>query len=255
MTDEKKEDPVLEVFGLTPTEDTQNVGPLLSALKVRRLGVSHWTEHDFEMERIGRAQSAKTYRQRLDILEHHGWKPFGGPFYYGNQEFHGGHTPPWGKSPVPTKVAFAMFRESYPDVELPEYKPHPHGWKPPKSTEGLFDCEITSIEPMKVPSFKLLDMKDNFPRDTELDNWSTFCKQFEGVRYCGKVYLAGGKTMMSVTVEDEQYVDQFPGTWQDYSVEVKVKPAAVETAERQKRKERDEIKLRHEREWLRKAGL
>jgi hypothetical protein len=35
------------------SDDKQNLGPMLVSMGARRIGVDHWTEHDFEMERIG----------------------------------------------------------------------------------------------------------------------------------------------------------------------------------------------------------
>ena len=139
--------------------DDQNLDPFLKSLGARRLWVDHYTEHDFEMERLGWAQNAEIYAKRLETLEAAGWEPFRGPFYYARREFHGGHHPPGTEKRVPTGVAFAMFREANPGVELEPWRPHPRGWTPPTTTQGMFHCEQISVEPMKMPAGKIFTMK------------------------------------------------------------------------------------------------
>ena len=240
------------------TTDKQNQGSFLSSLGARRVGVDHWTEHDFEMERIGRAQSAETYHKRLETLETHGYVPFRGPFYYAGREHHGGHHPPGTKKRVPTKVAFAMLQETHPEVELEPYKPHPQGWTPPTSTQGMFKVEQIKVEPMKMPVGALFNyQRPETEEDRQQKRWKEFCAQFEGVRTTGRSYLGhreGGGTKMYVLLEHDGDAGKFPETWEELGIDIRVKPEAEELAE--KRAKRKVVDERHQKEaaWMAKAN-
>jgi hypothetical protein len=247
------------------SDDKQNLGPLLAGLGARRIGVEHWTEHDFEMERIGREQNQRTYARRLEQLEAAGWVPFQGPFYYARREFHGGHLIPDTKKRVPTKVAFAMFRDQNPDVALEPYRPHPHGWTSPPSTRGLIHQEIVSVEPMKVPTFGLFAMKnEDFGYGTEnlerADRWRVFCAGFTGVRSTGTgssrdEETGKGRDAVFVTLDHDADAAKFPAEWEGRLVVVRVKAEADELAEKKARREIEEASYREESEWLRKARI
>jgi len=248
-------------------EDKQNIGAFLSSLGGRRVGVDHWTEEDFEMERVGRKQSAETYAKRLEILEAHGWTPFSAPFYYGNREWHGGHHPPGTKKYVPTKVAFAMFLEANPEVELPVYKPHPHGWKSPKPPEGagLFHVEQLTVEPMKMPAGALFALADSYEYGTEEEKRerrerharmdATF-KDLPGVRSYGdgtRYSPEGSEKYIRVLLEAEEHRVGLPETWEGLRVDVKVESEADERAKKEAKRHTANEKHREEAEWIRKA--
>jgi hypothetical protein len=228
--------------------------------KIRRIGAEHYTEHDFEMERIGAEQDRKTYEERLAVLEAHGWEPFNSPFYYAGREFHGGHHPPGTKKRVPTKVAFAMFKEANPDVELPKYRPHPHGWTPPPAPGPLFETKLVSVEPMKMPSFNLhmLDygteeeIRERRERRARLDE--TF-KDVDGVRSYGVGTRA--YDYVHVKLEHEGALSEIPERWEGMPIEVEVKPEVKpEVEERAEKEARDKAaREQYEEEvaWLRKA--
>lgn len=244
------------------TDDPQNVGPLMASLGARRVGVDHWTEHDFEMERIGRKQSAETYRDRLDVLEAHGWEPFRGPFYYGRREWHGGHRhPDRDNRRVPTEVAFAMLLEDHPEIELPRYRPHPQGWSPPPAEGPLFHTELVSIEPMKVPAGKIFTMdveygtpeeiKERKERKARLD---AVFEGLPGVRSYGTgTRYPGAHPYVHVTLEAEEHRARLPREWEGLPVEVTVKPEAEERAEKKARRDAADAKYREEAAWLAKA--
>lgn len=242
------------------TEDKQNIGPLLTALGARRVGVDHYTEHDFEMERIGREQNDKVYAKRLETLEAAGWVPFRGPYYYAGREWHGGHHPPGTEKRVPSRVAFAMFREANPDVELEPYKPHPHGWTPPTTTEGMFHMEVTEVKPMEMPAFSLLSYKPpETEKDREQKRWKEFCSQFDGVRSTGWGISRdpeGGPNInyRGVTLEHDGDADKFPDEWEGKVVRVKIKPEAEERAEKEARNKAAKAKYDEEAAWVRKAS-
>ena len=179
-------------------EDKQNLGPLLSSLGARRVGVDHWTEHDFEMERIGRAQNAETYQKRCEQIEAAGWKPHRGPFYYARREYHRGYLVPGTNKRVPVGVAFAMYLEENLGVELEPYKPHPQGWKPPRSNAGLIHQEIVSVEPLKMPVGSIFTMETRYgtpEMQAEKKAWETQMKAalegLPGVRSYGDSWRAG----------------------------------------------------------------
>lgn len=235
---------------------------------IRRIGAEHYTEHDFEMERIGAEQRSKTYEERLAVLEAHGWVPFNGPFYYARREFHGGYHPPGTKKRVPTPVAILMFKEENPDVELPEYKPHPHGWTPPPAPGPKFTTEPVSVEPMKVPEFKLYTMKymygtkeeehERDERKARYARWEAFCAQFPGTRNVAHGTTRnpdGGPALdaVFVTLEDDTHLDQFPDKWEGRVVRVEVKPEAEERAEKEARDKAARERYEEEAAWLRKA--
>jgi len=245
-------------------DDPQNVGPLMASLGARRVGVDHWTEHDFEMERIKRRQDADTYRERLDVLEAHGWTHFDGPYYYGGREWHGGHRHvDRGNRRVPTKVAFAMLLEDHPEIELPPYRPHPHGWTPPRRPpgEGLIQQELVSVEPMKVPNFGLLallnsehgteeERRERRERRARME--ATFRRP--GVRAFGDVLGPNAEKWLFVTLESEDARDAVPETWEGLPVVVKVKPEAEERAEKEAAERRERERYEEERAWLKKGG-
>jgi len=246
------------------TEDKQNVGPLMAALGARRVGVDHWTEHDFEMERVGRAQSAKTYAERLEILEAAGWEPSRGPFYYARKEYHGGHLVPGTKKKVPTGVAFAMFLEANPEIVLPAYRPHPQGWKSPKPPKGagLFHVERLTVEPMKMPAGNLFTMSNEYGtpeeiearrgKQTRLD--ATF-KDLPGVRRYGTgTRYPGAQEYVHVLLEAEEHRAGLPETWEGLPVEVRVKSEADERAEEDAKHKRADEKYREEAAWVAKAN-
>ena len=249
------------------TDDPQNVGPLLASLGARRIGVDHWTEHDFEMERVGRKQSAETYAERLKILEDAGWEPFRCPFYYANKEFHGGHYAPGTKKHLPTKVAFAMFREANPEVELPAYKPHPDGWKRPRPPPGagLFKNEIVSVEPMKMPAGRLFALADSFEHGTEEEKktrrekrarMDAVFKGLPGVRAYGTGTHYGEKPArdyLYVKLEAEEHRAALPETWEGLAVEVTVKSEADERAKKEAEDKTANEKYREEAAWVAKA--
>lgn len=243
-------------------EDKQNLGPLLSSLGARRVGVDHWTEHDFEMERIGRAQDAKTYAERLAVLEAAGWVPFRGPFYYAQREYHVGHHPPGTTKRVPTKVAFAMFLEANPGVKLPAYKPHPHGWKPPPSTQGLFHVEHLELKPMELPEGfgSIFTMETEYGTPEEIAERKAWREQlrasFEGlpgVRSYGDSWRAGGEKAIFVVLEADEFRDNLPEIVGDRKVYIEVKPEAKERAEKEARQKAADEKYREETKWIAKA--
>lgn len=230
--------------------------------EIRRVGADHYTEHDFKMERIGGEQNAKTYAERLAILEAHGWVPFSSPFYYANREFHGGHHPPGTKKYVPTSVAFAMFKEQHPEVELPRYKPHPHGWIPPTAPAPLVKQELVSLEPMKEPSFSLRTMEYEYgteeqkrerrERKARLD---AVFEGVEGVRSYG--FGLRGQPLVDyvhVTLEAEKHRPGIPDTWEEMPVEVTVKSEAQEKAERAEERRVAQERYDEEAAWLAKAN-
>lgn len=232
----------------------------IHAPKIRRLGVEHWTEHDFEMERIGREQDAETYRKRLETLESYGFKPFRGPYYYGGREWHGGHHPPGTRKRVPTKVAFAMLLEEHPEIELEPWKSHPHGWTPPPSTQGLVHQELVKVEPMKAPAFSLLTevfehgTEEKETRREEQDRLDALFKEMPGVRRYGTG--RGGKFLLPyfwVVLEGEEYRAQVPDAVDGVEVRVEIKSEANERAEKKARRAKAEAKRREEAEWLKKA--
>lgn len=239
----------------------------MASLGARRVGVSHYTEHDFEMERIGRAQSTETYAERLAVLEAAGWVLFRGPFYYARKEHHGGHHPPGTQKRVPTEVAFAMFREANPEVILPAYKPHPHGWKPPTTTQGLFHVEQISVEPMKLPAGGLLALADRgFEYGTEEEKKTrrekkarmdaTF-KGLPGVRAygTGTRYDKGepARDYVYVKLEAEEHRAALPETWEGLQVEVTVKAEADERAEKEAKKKAANEEYQEEAAWVHKG--
>jgi len=241
------------------TEDKQNIGALLTSLGARRVGVDHYTEHDFEMERIGRDQSAVTYDERLKVLEDAGWVPFRCPFYYANREFHAGHFPPGTKKHVPTTAAFAMFLDANPEVELPKYKPHPHGWKAPVGTMP-FKTELISVEPMKMPQGLLLYLDYTYGDGKTNDDqkrWRAFCDQFEGVRSTGigSTREKGEyREAVFVTLEHDGDADKFPEEWEDRLVVVKIKPEAEERTEKEAKDKAANERYQEEAGWLRKGS-
>lgn len=238
------------------TKEPLDPKPVFAGIKLRRIDADHYTEHDFEMERLGREQSAETYAERLKVLEAHGWVPFRGPFYYARREFHGGHHPPSSKKRVPTTVAFAMFKEANPEVELPAYKPHPYGWRPPVE-QMPFKTELISVEPMRAPAFKLLDYKaPETEHDHQQKRWEEFCSQFDGVRSTGISYLGrarGGGTAMYVLLEHDGDVTRFPKTWEGSTIDIRVKPEAEERAEKEVQDAAAQKKYQEEAAWLVKA--
>lgn len=244
-------------------DDPQNVGSFLASIGARRVGVDHWTEHDFEMERVGRKQDAETYQERLDILEAHGWVPFRGPYYYGGREWHGGHRHvDRGNRRFPTKVAFAMLLEDHPEIEFPKYRPHPHGWEPPRRPpgEGLIQQELVSIEPMKMPVGSLFTMETSYgtpeenarrkARDARMRE--TFA-DLPGVRSFGDSLGPNGEKRVFVTLESEDDRAALPETWEGDPVVVRVKPAAQERAEKEERERKAQERYEEERAWLKKA--
>lgn len=236
--------------------------PEIKMPTIRRVGVDHYTEHDFEMERIGREQAAATHAERVAILESHGWEPFRGPYYFAGREWHGGHRhPDRDNRRVPTKVALAMLLADHPEVELPAWKPHPHGWTPPTSDAELVHHELVSIEPMKMPAGGLftVDYEYGTPeeararreRQGRLD--ATF-KSLPGVRSYGwGTRYPGARDYIHVTVEAEEHRAAIPETWDDAPVEVTVKSEADERAEREARRKAGDEKRREEAQWLAKA--
>jgi hypothetical protein len=234
--------------------------------KIRRVGAEHYTEHDFEMERIGAEQNRETYEEHLAVLESHGWVPFNSPFYYAGREFHGGHHPPGTKKYVPTKVAFAMFKETNPDVELPKYRPHPHGWSPPPSPGMGFKTELVKLQPLSMPLGALFTMdyeygtaeeiKERRARKQRLDD--TF-KDVEGIRSygVGRRYPSGGKAYdyVHVKLEHEGARSEIPERWEELPVEVEVRPEEAERAEKEARDKAAREQYEEEAAWLRKARL
>lgn len=229
-----------------------------------RRNVEHWTEHDFEMERIGEDLRRAVYQKRLEQIETVGWVPFQAPFYYAGREFHGGHFAPGTKKRVPTTVAFAMFQEQNPDVALEPYPPHPHGWTPPTTTRGMFRNELVSVEPMKVPVFKLLEMDFLYGTEEERARDARMKEAFDslpGVWRYGTAWVcddteAGkrrGILRLCVTVESEEHRSAIPTTWEGLEVDIKVKSQAEERAEKRAARDADTARDREEREWLRKA--
>jgi hypothetical protein len=252
------------------TDDPQNVGPLMASLGARRLGVDHWTEHDFEMERVGRKQSAETYRERLDVLEAHGWVPSHGPFYYARREYHRGYTHPerdlGRRGRVPTDVAFAMLLEDHPEIKLPAYRPHPQGWKRPPSSQPLFHTELVSVEPMKVPAGGIFALA-NYEYGTEEEKkarrekkarMDAVFKHLPGVRAYGTGTRydreAPAREYFHVTLEDEASRAAIPETWEGLQVEITVKPEAEERAEREAKQDAAYAKYREEAAWVAKAN-
>jgi len=224
--------------------------------KIRRIGAEHYTKHDFEMERIGREQSAVTYDERLKVLEAAGWVRFSGPFYYARKEFHGGHHPPGTKKRVPTSVAFAMFVEANPEVELPKFKPHPHGWKAPVG-KMPFTTELISAEPMKMPVGGIFTYQSpETEEDRQQNRWKEFCSQFEGVRTTGRSYLGhreGGGTKMLVILEHDGDAGKFPETWEGLGINIRIKPEAKERAEKEAKDKAANERYQEEAAWLRKG--
>jgi hypothetical protein len=230
-------------------------------MTVRRLFVEHWTEQDFEMERIGREQSREVYKKRVAQIEAAGWVPFRGPYYYAGREFHGGHLVPQMQKRVPSEVAFEMFREQNPEVELEPYRPHPHGWTPPTTTQGLFHQEVFKVEPMKVPAGLIfyqnlgieqaLEPTEEQRRQERLK--ATF-KDLPGVRSYG-TWHARARVSVSVKIEAEEYRAAIPTTWEGLEVEIEVKSEAQEVAEKKASRALERDRLREETEWLKKAGL
>jgi hypothetical protein len=246
------------------SDDKQNLGPMLVSMGARRIGVDHWTEHDFEMERIGRALNQETYAKRLAQIQAAGWVPFRGPFYYARREFHGGHFIPNTQERVPTNVAFAMFHEQNPNVELEPYKPHPHGWTPPTSTQGLFRNEIVSVEPMKVPAGRIFAMDFDLGLGTEIheraDRWRSLCAGFAGVRSTGSgssrdPETGKGRDAVFVTLEHDADAAKFPAEWEGRLVVVEVKPEAEERAKKAATRAADKARYQEEAAWLKKADL
>ena len=258
------------------TDDPQNVGPLMASLGARRIGVDHWTEHDFKMERIGRLQNAETYAERLKILEAAGWVPSSGPFYYARREYHRGYTHPdldvGHRGRVPPGVAFAMFKEGSPDIELPPYKPHPEGWKRPKPPEGagLFHNELVSAEPMKMPTGALFALADNYEygtpeeakarREKKARRDATF-KDLPGVRSYGegsrRVSDASPgsrpEDYIHVLLEAEEYRAGIPETWEGLPVGIRVQSEADERAEKEAKDKAAYERYQEEAAWVRKG--
>lgn len=230
--------------------------------RLRRLGVDHYTEHDFEMERIGDEQSAGTYAERLEVLEAAGWVPFRGRFRYARRQYHAGHLIPGTKKRVPTGVAFAMFKEGSPDIELPAYKPHPHGWTRPTTTQGLFHNELVSVKPMKVPAGNFLTMSYEYgtpeeakarrERQARMD--ATF-KELPGVRSYGDGSRSPGpEKYIHVTLEAEEHRAAIPETWEGLPVDVRVKAEAEERAEEDARRKSANERYQEEAAWVAKAN-
>lgn len=241
-------------------EDKQNLGPLLSSLGARRVGVEHWTEKDFEMERIGRAQDAETYQKRCEQIEAAGWKPHRGPFYYARREYHRGYLVPGTNKRVPVGVAFAMFLEQNTGVELEPYKPHPHGWKRPPSTQGLFHIEDFEVKPMKAPPGLLFTMETRYgtpEMQAERKAWEEQMKAafdgLPGVRSYGDSYRAGGEKAIFVVLEADEHRDNIPEIVGGRRVYVRVKPEAEERAEKEARQKAADEKYREEAKWIAKA--
>lgn len=228
---------------------------------IRRVNKRHYTEHDFEMERIGIEQDNATYEERLAVLESHGWVPFSGPFYYARREFHGGHHPPGTKKHVPTSVAFAMFKEANPDVELPKYKPHPHGWTPPTAPGPLFKTRLVNLQPLSMPPGAVFTMDYEYGTQEERERnarWKAFCAQFPGTRKVGHGSTRnpeGGPALdaVFVTLEDDTHLHEFPSEWEGRVVVVEVKPEAEERAEKEARDKAARERYEEEAAWLRKA--
>jgi len=246
------------------TEDKQNIGAFLTSLGARRVGVDHYTEHDFEMERVGRKQSAETYAERLKVLEDAGWVPFRGPFYYARREFHGGHHPPGTKKRVPTKAAFAMFLDANPEIELPKYKPHPHGWKAPTTTQGLIRHELIKAEPMKMPAGGLFTMDYEYGTEEEKKarrekkvRMDAVFKGLPGIRVygTGTHYGSGepARDYLYVKLEAEGFRAALPETWEGLAVEVTVKSEADEKAEEAAKDKVANDRYKEEAGWLEKG--
>ena len=247
------------------TDDPQNIGPLLTGLGARRIGVDHYTEHDFEMERVGRKQNAETYAERLKILEGAGWVPFSCPFYYADREFHGGHFAPGTEKHLPTKVAFAMFREANPEVELPAYKPHPHGWTRP-TAEMPFKTELVSVEPMKVPAGALFALADSYEYGTEEEKTArrekkarmdAVFKDLPGIRVYGTGTHYGkgpARDYLYVKLEAEEFRAALPETWEGLAVEVTVESEAQERAEKEAKDKAFQATHDEEAAWMAKAS-